>query len=61
MSYSGFWSYLLIGAMASGRSGMRNGALDTVREVNRQKQILTEHLKSGFEAPSPKAAISSAP
>jgi hypothetical protein len=53
MHYSGFWGYLLFGAMASGGSGMWNSALDIVREVNRQKQILTEQLKSSAPAPKP--------
>jgi hypothetical protein len=44
--YSGFWVYLLFGAMASSGSGLWNSALDIVREVNKQKQILTEQLKS---------------
>lgn len=42
---SGFWIYLLFGAMASGGSGLWNSTLDIVREVNRQKQMLTEQLK----------------
>jgi hypothetical protein len=36
---------LVFGAMASGGSGMWNSALDIVREVNKQKQVLTEKLK----------------
>lgn len=43
---SGLWIYLLFGAMAAGGSGLWNSALDIVREVNRQKQILTDKLKS---------------
>jgi hypothetical protein len=39
--------YLVFGAMASGGSGIWNSALDIVREVNRQKQIATEKLKTG--------------
>src|SRR5712692_8465793 len=46
MSFGGFWAFLLFGAMASGGSGLWNSALDIVREVNRQKQILTDQLKS---------------
>jgi hypothetical protein len=46
LPYNGFWAYLLFGAMASGGSGLWNSALDIVREVNRQKQIVTEQLKS---------------
>ncbi len=46
LSYSGFWVYLLFGAMASGGSGLWNSALDIVREVNRQKQVLTDKLKA---------------
>ena len=45
LSYSGFWVYLLFGAMASGGSGLWNSALDIVREVNKQKQIWTDRLK----------------
>ena len=37
---------LVFGAMASGGSGMWNSALDIVREVNKQKQVLTDKLKS---------------
>ncbi len=51
--YSGFWSYLLFGAMASGGSGMWNSVLDILREVNRQKQVLTEQLKAGRPAATP--------
>lgn len=50
MHYTGFWAYLLFGAMASSGSGMWNSALDIVREVNRQKQLLTEQLKSSSSA-----------
>lgn len=39
--------YLLFGAMASGGSGLWNSVLDIVREVNRQKQLLTDTLKTG--------------
>ena len=44
--FSGPWVPLLFGAMASGGSGMWNSALDIVREVNKQKQLVTEKLKS---------------
>jgi hypothetical protein len=43
----GFVMYLLLGAIASGGSGLWNSALDIVREVNKQKQILTDKLKVG--------------
>jgi len=46
MHYSGFWACLVFGAMASGGSGMWNSALDIVREINQQKQIVTETLKA---------------
>ncbi len=45
LNYSGGWICLLFGAMASGGSGIWNSALDIVREVNKQKQVLTEKLK----------------
>lgn len=51
--YSGIWAYLLFGAMASGGSGMWNSALDIVREANRQKQLMTEQLKSGVTQANP--------
>ena|SRR5215471_6563154 len=35
----------VFGAMASGGSGFWNSTLDIVREVNKQKQVLTEKLK----------------
>jgi len=38
--------YILCGALASGGSGLGNSALDIVRETNKQKQILTDKLKS---------------
>lgn len=41
-----WYAYWLFGAMASGGSGIWNSLLDIVREVNRQKQIATEKLKS---------------
>lgn len=40
VSGGGFWICLFFGAMASGGSGLWNSALDIVREVNKQKQIL---------------------
>ena len=43
----GFATYFLFGAMASGGSGLWNSVLDIVREVNKQKQILTDKLKAG--------------
>ena len=43
---TGFWAFLLFGAMASGGSGLWNSALDIVRDVNRQKQMLTDQLKA---------------
>ncbi len=53
MHYGGFGAYLLFGAMASGGSGIWNSALDFVREVNKQKQILTEQLKARPATPKP--------
>jgi len=41
-----FLIYVLCGALASGGSGLWNSALDIVREANKQKQILTDKLKS---------------
>lgn len=41
-----WYVYWVFGAMASGGSGIWNSLLDIVREVNRQKQIATEKLKS---------------
>jgi hypothetical protein len=41
-----FWLCLLFGAMASGGSGLWNSLLDIAREMNRQKQVITETLKS---------------
>ena len=41
-----FWIDLIFGAMASGGSGLWNSALDIVREVNKQKQMLTEQTRS---------------
>ncbi len=45
----------LFGAMASGGSGLWNSALDIAREVNRQKQLVTEQLKANPLA-APRAA-----
>lgn len=39
------WWYLVFGAMASGGSGIWNSALDIVREVNKQKQLVTDGMK----------------
>lgn len=39
------WMCFVLGAMASGGSGLWNSALDIVREINRQKQVLTDKLK----------------
>jgi len=47
LHYSGFWTYLLLGAMSSGGSGMWNSALDIVREINQQKQLLTQQMQIG--------------
>lgn len=44
--YSGFWPCLILGAVASGGSGIWNSLLDITREVNKQKQILTGQMKS---------------
>jgi hypothetical protein len=46
----------VFGAMASGGSGLWNSALDIAREVNRQKQLVTERLK-----PRPLASPTGAP
>ena len=43
---SGFWVPLILGAMASGGSGLWNSALDTVREISKQKQFVTDELKN---------------
>jgi len=40
-----FGWYLVFGAMASGGSGFWNSALDIVREVNTQKQLVTDKMK----------------
>jgi hypothetical protein len=47
MHYSGFWTYLLLGAMSSGGSGVWNSALDIVREVSQQKELLTQQMQVG--------------
>jgi hypothetical protein len=39
------WWYLVFGAMASGGSGIWNSAVDIMREVNTQKQIVTDKMK----------------
>jgi hypothetical protein len=44
--HPGVGEFFLFGAMASGGSGLWNSALDIVREVNRQKQLLNEQLKT---------------
>jgi hypothetical protein len=36
---------LVFGAMASGGSGIWNSAVDIMREVNTQKQIVTDKMK----------------
>jgi len=38
--------YLILGAVASGGSGIWNSALDIVREVNTQKQLVTDKMKA---------------
>src|SRR5258708_3521829 len=43
---SGPWVPPLLGAMASGGSGMWNSALDIVREVNKQKALVTDQMKA---------------
>ena len=43
---NGLWGSFLFGAMASGGSSLWNSALDIVREFNRQKQIVTEQMKT---------------
>lgn len=50
IQYGGFWPCLLFGAMASGGSGLWNSALDIIREVNKQKQLVTEQLKKSATA-----------
>lgn len=46
LHFQGFWTHALLGAMGSGGSGMWNSLLDIVREMNQQKQILTQQLQS---------------
>lgn len=48
---TGFWIWVMFGAMASGGSGLWNSALDIVREVNHQKQAVTKALQSGDVLP----------
>jgi hypothetical protein len=40
-----WYSYVVFGAMSSGGSGFWNSALDIVREVNTQKQLVTDKMK----------------
>ena len=42
----GFMTYLLFGALGSGGSGMWNEAVDIIREVKKQKEILTQEQKA---------------
>jgi len=46
VSQISFWWYLVLGAVASGGSGLWNSALDIVREVNTQKQLVTDKMKA---------------
>lgn len=46
VAVTGLWVPLIFGAMASGGSGLWNSALDIVREVNKQKQVVTDKLKT---------------
>lgn len=54
MHFDTFWACLLFGVMASGGSGMWNSALDIVREVNQQKQLVTAQLKAAPPPLSPR-------
>jgi hypothetical protein len=40
-----WYSYVVLGAISSGGSGLWNSALDIVREVNTQKQLVTAGMK----------------
>ena len=46
LSAANFWVCLMFGAMASGGSGLWNSLLDIAREVNKQKEQLTNTLKN---------------
>ncbi|MGA2384560.1 MAG: hypothetical protein ABSG61_14125 [Gemmatimonadales bacterium] len=41
---SSVWVFVVYGAMASGGSGLWNSALDIVREVNKQKQMVSAQM-----------------
>lgn len=43
---TGYWVYLLFGAMASGGSGLWNSTLDIVRQVNKAKEAVREEAKA---------------
>jgi TRAP-type C4-dicarboxylate transport system permease small subunit len=45
VSYTGIAGSFVFGAMASGGSGLWNSALDILREVNKQKQIVTANMR----------------
>jgi len=49
----GYGLYLVLGAMASGGSGLWNSALDIVRGINQQKQLVTDNMKSNAAAGKP--------
>lgn len=55
-----WWFFLIYGAMASGGSGLWNSALDIFRQVNQQKQIVTDRIKKG-QTPLPVAPAPPAP
>jgi hypothetical protein len=44
---SQLWMNFVLGAMASSGSGIWNSTLDIVRQVNQQKQVVTDALKGG--------------
>lgn len=51
---SDHWYYFLIyGAMVSGGSGVWNSALDIAREFNKQKQLVTDQMKTNVATGKP--------
>lgn len=61
MQYRGIWTPLFFGAMASGGSGMWNSLLDIVSELNHQKQLATQQLKSNPAAALPQVPVLTRP
>jgi hypothetical protein len=53
---SSWWVFVMYGAMASGGSGVWNSALDIVREVNKQKQMITLQMGSSKPPSAPPGA-----